>query len=73
MTLITRDSVPGAKAGAIAGTLVTFFILIAIAFMAKRIHRGKANKIDRRHSTMIERQRSSSLTENESDYVIHPH
>ncbi|KAH9462781.1 hypothetical protein MJO28_017113 [Puccinia striiformis f. sp. tritici] len=64
---------PGAKAGAIAGTLVTFFILIAIAFMAKRIHRGKANKIDRRHSTMIERQRSSSLTENESDYVIHPH
>ncbi|KAI7964427.1 hypothetical protein MJO29_002525 [Puccinia striiformis f. sp. tritici] len=64
---------PGAKAGAIAGTLVTFFILIAIAFMAKIIHRGKANKIDRRHSTMIERQRSSSLTENESDYVIHPH
>ncbi|OAV98703.1 hypothetical protein PTTG_08903 [Puccinia triticina 1-1 BBBD Race 1] len=63
----------GAKAGAIAGGLVTFFILVAIAVLAKKLHRAKASKRGPRHSTMIERQRSSSLTEHGSDYAIHPH
>ncbi|EFP76950.1 hypothetical protein PGTUg99_011327 [Puccinia graminis f. sp. tritici] len=65
---------PGAKAGAIAGTLVTFFILVAIAFVARKLHRSKAHQRQvERHSTIIERQRSSSLTDHHSDCIIHPH
>ncbi|KNZ52509.1 hypothetical protein VP01_354g4 [Puccinia sorghi] len=61
---------PGAKAGAIAGSLVTLFILLAIAFAAKKIHR-QAKSPQRQILQPDDPYHSTSPSDQHSDYHSH--